>query len=497
MTTSSSHTHIRLRDLSELVAGIPYVIGFPPTNSLVLFTFRRCPELRLSTTIRVDLPRPEHIPLVVTELTAAVVRNDAVAVVAVVVGDDGPEHGLLVDVLRKMLADKDILLSHSSWVSKIAHGEVWWCYDDPLCTGTVPDPQSSALAAARAVAGDTTYTSREAMAANLAADSKEVLERRRKLLSAYRIAWPDGDIDTDLRADLALVGHTLERARSSYDPPILTDLQLVRLARALSRTPVRDECLAVVVSDESEAAERLWTVLVRGLPAPERAEPAFLLAMSAYLRGEGVVAGLALKIVMEANPLHDLAVLLDRALQMGISPDEVRSLLVMSILRNDEAQTDSAEEEDDDPPWDTTPEPDPTTAPAQEAPQDEPVDCCPESGCDDAGSCDATLMFLMPPEPTARSEVPVFSALALVGSSGPGVVAVDDGLGFGPWYPGLVAMADPGRVPVTEPPRIAPGPLGRRDAAALGISGGAPVQRTTMDALAGYLPPPIERREPG
>lgn len=355
MTTSLPHTHIRLRDLSELVAGIPYIIGFPPTNSLVLFTFRRCPDLVLSTTVRVDLPKPEHVSLVAAEVSNAVARNEVAAAIAVVVGDSGAEHRELIDMLRKALDAKGILLSHASWVSEVAHGEQWQCYQDPLCTDVVPDPQSSALAAATAVAGDTTYPNRDAMAAQLASDPEEALERRKNLLALYRPTPVRPYTDEDARDDLTLLGQALDKTLSTYDLPHLTDHQLVRLALALTQKPVKDECMAIVFSEEAKFAERLWTVLVRALPMPERAEPAFLLAISAYLRGSGVLAGLALKIVMESDPLHGMAVLLDFALQKGVSPNNLRTLLMTSILNNNEEQADSISL-DDDPPWDTTPE---------------------------------------------------------------------------------------------------------------------------------------------
>ena len=111
MTTSLPHTHIPQRNLSELVAGIPYVLGFPPTDSLVLLTFRRCPDLALSTTVRVNLPKPEHVSLVADELAAAVTRNNVAAAIAVVVADNAPEHHELIELLRKALADKEILLT--------------------------------------------------------------------------------------------------------------------------------------------------------------------------------------------------------------------------------------------------------------------------------------------------------------------------------------------------------------------------------------------------
>jgi hypothetical protein len=473
MTTFIPHTHIRQRDLSELVAGIPYVLGFPPTESLVLYTFRSCPNLALSTTIRVDLPKPDHVSLVVAELANAVAINEAVAVVAVAIGENADEQGELIEALRKMLADKDILLTHAAWVEKVAHGEQWQCYDDPLCTDIVPDPQSSALAAACAVAGDTTYPSREAIAAHLAPDPEEALARRRKLLDVHWKTPAQPYTDDDRDRDLEFLGLILDMTLTSYDLPTLTDYQLVRLAVALSQEPIKDECLAVVLSEERESAERLWTALVRALPAPERAEPAFFLAMSAYLRGAGILAARALGIVMESNPTHRTAVLLDMALRMGMPPDHLRSMLVTSIMKNDEEEADLDSEDDDDPPWDTSPEPETAADLATDAPE-RPAEPAP-TGLASGG--DLSSMDAVPSSTTITTD-------------GAGNAVQSEATG------GPSEVANPMRV--AEPTRTSPGALSQRAAAVLGIQIEEPVRRTVvMDALTAFLPPPTDRIGPG
>jgi hypothetical protein len=518
MTTSIPHTRIRLRDLSELVAGIPYIIGFPPTDSLVLYTFRRCPEIALSSTIRVDLPMPDHVLLLAEKMAEAVAMNEAAAVIAVVIAENGSAHRELIEMLRKTLEDKSILLTHASWVPKITHGEEWQCYDDPLCTDTVPDPQSSALAAATAVAGDTTYPDRETLAAHLAPDPEEMLAYRKKLLNAYRTSVQPYT-DEDLWADMEILGYALEKAASSYELPTLTDHQMVRLARALSRAPIKDECLAMALSDEPEPAERLWTVLVRGLPAPERAEPAFLLAMSAYLRGAGVIATLALKIVMESNPQHRVAVLLDYALQRGLPPNHLRAMLMASVLKNSEDDTDPTATEDD-PPWDTTPEPASTSPTSRPSTVDEAAEQSgPEPG--DVGEraeqpTDASSSLSNGCEPAVVTSEHA-NDVRMTGSdgersttrTGPAPAPPVDPLAheelpadhdhLRPWavssVPALVTM---GALTNAERPWSKPGPLSQRVAVVLGHSDGAPDRRTiTMDALAGFLPPPTDLRGPG
>ena len=52
----------------------------------------------------------------------------------------------------------------------------------------------------------------------------------------------------------------------------------------------------------------------------ERAEPASLLAFYTYLRGDGVLTGIALEQAEKADPGHRLTVLLRESLQSGLPP---------------------------------------------------------------------------------------------------------------------------------------------------------------------------------
>lgn len=351
MTTSLPHTNVARRDLSALIAGIPAVIGFPPTDSLVLFTFRRVPTLALATTVRADLPAPDDVGGVADHLVAAAVLNQAVAAIAVVIGGTAEQHRPVVDALREGLAAREILLVHASWVHTIRHGERWQCYGDPQCTDEVPDPQASAWAAAAAIAGRPVYRDEEEMAAHLAPDPPESLARREDLLDGHLRDPGRPYTEDDLAADVVLITQVLTAAEETPELPILTDHQVVRLARALFHPEVKDECMAVALSIDPQAAERVWTVLIRALPAPERAEPAVLLALSAYLRGAGVLAVLAARTALVANPAHGLALLLQHALTAAVPPDDLRTLLIRSIMRNEGVP----DPEDDEPPWDTTP----------------------------------------------------------------------------------------------------------------------------------------------
>ena len=78
---------------------------------------------------------------------------------------------------------------------------------------------------------------------------------------------------------------------------------------------------------EPAAAEQLWTECTRRAPAPLDAAPATLLAVSAWLRGDGAMANVALDRALQSVPDYGLARLLREALAACVTPADLRALL--------------------------------------------------------------------------------------------------------------------------------------------------------------------------
>ena len=75
----------------------------------------------------------------------------------------------------------------------------------------------------------------------------------------------------------------------------LTDAEVARIVWGLRDGEVRDLALGSRwASDPGARAEQLWTECTRRAPAPLDAAPATLLAVSAWLRGDGAMANIAL-----------------------------------------------------------------------------------------------------------------------------------------------------------------------------------------------------------
>ncbi|MFC7450135.1 DUF4192 domain-containing protein [Rhodococcus daqingensis] len=314
---------VRIDDPGDLIAAIPAMLGFRPTGSLVLVCLdcRDGPFL-VRAVMRHGLPDGAVGPLdreAIERMSLVCAREEIDAVVAVIVDEARARgmHNALADELDLHLVDHGVELLAVHVVPAIDVGRPWHgLFGDPR-RGLLPDPVSSGVAVAQVLGGRAIRSSRQELEAVVARDPNRDRARLTELLRERPA------LRTSPRDQLELV-LTRIAALSSGERP--DDREIVDLARALSTPRVRDALLSLTVTAEADAAEQLWILLTRALPDPERAEPATLLGYSAYARGDGPLAGVALVAALESNPRHRLAGMLDAALQSGIRPDAVSEL---------------------------------------------------------------------------------------------------------------------------------------------------------------------------
>lgn len=333
-------TKIRLSDPAELVAALPYLVGFFPRDSLVVVCLHG-PRPRIGLVVRVDLPPPGQERALARSLLAPVVTTRPSSVVLVVVGGGRP-HPVLgfpaaaaVATVAGALDEHGVPTRQRMWVEALQENARWSCYER-CCGGRLPTPQASPVAAAAAVAGQVTFADREELRRLVAPDGGDVLARRGALLDGAVVEL-DRELAQDpgavLRRHLAVVRDAVEAATRGELPA--TDDQVVALALALADRSVRDWCLrwcrgdrsGAAGDDRAAAAEQLWLALTRATPPPESANPATLAGLTAYLRGNGALAGMALDCALQAWPGHDLATLLAAALDAGLPPSSLARLV--------------------------------------------------------------------------------------------------------------------------------------------------------------------------
>ncbi|SEC26624.1 protein of unknown function [Amycolatopsis tolypomycina] len=318
-----------LRDPAQLLAALPYLIGFRPAKSVVLIGHED-PGDTPGLVLRGDLPRREHRVHQARALAARFAAGRHIGVTLAVVGGHRrpgkpPPHRDFVDELAAALGERDLPVLHALWTPAISTGAPWACYRLEECAGALPDLRTTVIAAAATEYGTVAFDSREELEALLAPRTPEAVARRADRLS--RMTSPPWPVATRVNEAASVVRAAFVRQRKGEGA--LTDEEAILLACALRLPEIRDACLAMAVppkTTQAREAERLWLTLVRETPAPDRAEAATLLGFTAYMRGDGAFAGMALDNALEAQPGHVLASLLKRVLHHGTPPKVIRGL---------------------------------------------------------------------------------------------------------------------------------------------------------------------------
>jgi hypothetical protein len=160
------------------------------------------------------------------------------------------------------------------------------------------------------------------------------LDRRAMAAACARVAVERSAavLDTGLDAVAARSWSAVTEALSRFrpGPPSagdLTDREVAHVLWGLRDGEVRDRAMCLALGDDSAGAEQLWTECTRRAPAPLDAAPATLLAVCAWLRGDGAMANVALARALDSEPGYGLARLLADALAACVTPSELRAML--------------------------------------------------------------------------------------------------------------------------------------------------------------------------
>ncbi len=319
MTTSQS-PDFHLNRPGVLIAALPAVLGFVPEKSLVLVTVERG---AMGCVMRVDLSEDlldsvEHI----AEVAASARPEAAIAVVVDEAGANcrmcNDEYREVAGTLATALAEQGIELLAAHVVDRVAAGGRWHCADGCGSAGVIEDPSASPLAAAAVLDGRRLYGRRGELQ-----DVIAVSDPVRTAALAAVIDQGGHRTDAEARSDIEAA---IDAAAQVADGDDLSDATLARLADALTDPTVRDTLYALAVGESAGQAEGLWAELSRRLPEPWRVEALVLLAYSAYVRGDGPLAGVSLEAALRCDATHRMARMLDTALQSGLRPERIREL---------------------------------------------------------------------------------------------------------------------------------------------------------------------------
>ncbi|GAA1802268.1 DUF4192 domain-containing protein [Planosporangium flavigriseum] len=350
-------SRVTLHTPTDLLAAVPYLLGFHPADSVVVVGLA---GTRVVFTARADLPTSQAPPdeaLALADQLGEVLAGQRVDI-ALIIG-----YGEAATVTRTVFALRDALRGYGVAVGEMlrADGARYWSY---LCQsvrccpaeGTPYDVAGTEVAAAATYAGRVALPDRAALERSLTPTEgaeREAMERAteraaRALTSelgeeaeqAGRGAPGDpagggeddpgdggeddpGDRDGPVRDRRRAGARALTLAVRRYaDGGRLTDDEVARLALLLVRIDVRDLCWAriTVAGDQLEAHLRLWRDVTRRARADLVAAPATLFGYTAWRSGDGALAWIAVQRALDSNPAYSLALLLGEALDRALPP---------------------------------------------------------------------------------------------------------------------------------------------------------------------------------
>jgi len=330
-STPAGQPRLTVRSPADLLAAVPYLLGFHPTDSLVVVALR---DKKIIFAARGDLPDPADPPSAIAESAedvASVVSQQGASAATAVGYGPADRVDRIVPAVRDALADRGVRLLEAL---RVDSGRYWsYLCANPACCppeGTTYDAAASEVAAAATLAGHVVLPDRAAVVQRVTPVDGAAREAMRQATVRAEERLVDL-LDTAGVADL-LGGKAIRRAGEAAVGEAFTryaaggrlaDDEAAWLSLLLGYLPVRDHAWMLITDEEWQV--ELWADVAR------RAEPdlvppvASLLAYAAWRVGHGALANVALDRALAEDPGYSMAQLLREGLSRGISPQALSS----------------------------------------------------------------------------------------------------------------------------------------------------------------------------
>jgi Domain of unknown function (DUF4192) len=290
--TTGLRCRVRVSSADGILAVVPHLLGFHPSNSLVMLGIGG-PHARIRLAFRYDLPDPPDDELA-TDIAAHAVtvlaRQHLTTAVAVGYGS-GEAVTPVVDVVAPALRAAGVDIQD---VLRVQGGRYWsYSCGDPDCCppdGVPFDSAGHPASAALAAAGLTVRADRAELARTVAPiaaadgmmhEAVALARQRAEALIDREAAATGGDPFLPIAdAGRRSVKQTITRYRRGG--ALTDDHEIAWLGLTLADLRVRDDAWARMDPQFHVAHQRLWIDLVRRLPAEFVSPPAALLAFTAW-----------------------------------------------------------------------------------------------------------------------------------------------------------------------------------------------------------------------
>ena len=299
-----------MRRPDELLAIIPYLIGFHPQESLVV-VFVRLGRVILAG--RLDLPADADGKKMADFIGALAKRERAEALALVAYSAAALPANRLLTRLMDHLTDHEL-----TDVLYVGHGR-WWsltCADEccPLA-GTPLDLTSHPLSASAVLAGLGTRASRHELEASVAGPPDDELPRLDRLIDALLADHEQLDEPEEAGRLLAsMIDHGL------VNPDVLDEESCVLLGLLVRDVHLRDLAWALIAPASADDHVRLWGAVVAHVPPAVAAAPLCLLGIAAWVQGAGALLNCCSERLARVDPDYSMGRVLAEISEQAIPP---------------------------------------------------------------------------------------------------------------------------------------------------------------------------------
>ena len=290
---------LTVRRPDDLLAVIPYLVGFHPEESIVAVFIH---SGRVVLAARIDLPPESAADEVAAQIEYLVNRHEAAALALVAYSAASlPAHRLLTRLMDQ-LGDHEL-----ADVLYVGHGR-WWslsCAEDccPL-SGTPFDLSSHPVSAAAVFAGLGACANRQELAASISGPPDTELPRLQGLAETLLTELDFDDASSAARLMVSLVDTAVS------DPGALDERRALLLALLVTDLRLRDLAWALISPEDAEKYVRLWGAVVAKVPPRLAAAPLCLLGFAAWACGAGALLNCCCERLARVDPDYSLGRLL-------------------------------------------------------------------------------------------------------------------------------------------------------------------------------------------
>ncbi len=306
-STRPAPTQLTARCPEDLLALVPIVLGFVPQESVAMLTFGASRAFHA----RVDLPDdPDEVPGLVASLLEPALEHRVARVVFVLYACDPTVAAVAFAALLRAFTGVGVEVVE---VLR-ADGSRWFPMRPgrPEGLGVSYDLSKHPFTAQAVLDGRVTHRSRADLAATLTG-LPDLVAPVAAALAAER------HVERDPETEISWAASTVAAHLSHDTGP--GDAEVARLLLAMRDEQVLDELSSRVGRVDAAVHVAFWTGLVQRSPAGLVADPAALLALAAWLSGNGALAWCAVDRCLAAEPDHGLAGCVAGLLTQALPPD--------------------------------------------------------------------------------------------------------------------------------------------------------------------------------